>query len=87
MTFIMTDGMMVQDVVVGRPRDGDDRVAWLLDHRRFDKALAVLETDRGLKPSTHEQVPFYRNGVFLLGLPSRVCVYVKGHMHTIFRQR
>ncbi len=44
-----------QDVVVGRPRDGDDRVAWLLDHGRFDKALAVLDTDRGLKASTHEQ--------------------------------
>lgn len=41
---------------MGRPRDGDDRVAWLLDHRRFDKALAVVETDRGLKASTHEQV-------------------------------
>ena len=45
-----------QDVVVGRPRDGDDRVAWLLDHGRFDKALSVLDTDRGLKASTHEQV-------------------------------
>ena len=42
---------------MGRPRDGDDRVAWLLDHGRFDKALSVLETDRGLKASTHEQVP------------------------------
>ena len=41
---------------MGRPRDGDDRVAWLLDHKRFDKALAVLDTDRGLKASTHEQV-------------------------------
>ena len=47
---------MMQDVVVGKPRDGDDRVAWLLDHRRFDKALSVLETDRGLKKSTHAQV-------------------------------
>ncbi|BDA42740.1 Vacuolar protein sorting-associated protein 41 homolog [Coccomyxa sp. Obi] len=45
-----------KDVVVGRPRDGDDRVAWLLDHKRFDKALAVLDTNRGLKASTHEQV-------------------------------
>lgn len=41
---------------MGRPRDGDDRVAWLLDHKRFDKALAVLDTDRGLKASTHEEV-------------------------------
>jgi hypothetical protein len=49
--------LIEQDVVVGRPRDGDDRVAWLLDHHRFDKALAVLESDRGLKASTHEQVP------------------------------
>ena len=49
-------GSMMQDVVVGKPRDGDDRVAWLLDHQRFDKALSVLETDRGLKKSTHAQV-------------------------------
>lgn len=49
-------GNMLQDVVVGKPRDGDDRVAWLLDHQRFDKALSVLETDRGLKKSTHAQV-------------------------------
>ena len=41
---------------MGKPRDGDDRVAWLLDHQRFDKALSVLETDRGLKKSTHAQV-------------------------------
>jgi hypothetical protein len=47
---------LLQDVVVGKPRDGDDRVAWLLDHQRFDKALSVLETDKGLKKSTHAQV-------------------------------
>jgi hypothetical protein len=41
---------------VGRPRDGDDRVAWLLQHGRFDKALAVCEATRGLKPATHEKV-------------------------------
>ena len=41
---------------MGKPRDGDDRVAWLLEHQRFDKALSVLETDRGLKKSTHTQV-------------------------------
>ena len=45
-----------QDVVVGRPRDGDDRVAWLLEHGRYDKALAVCESTRGLKPATHEKV-------------------------------
>jgi len=47
---------VLQDVVVGKPRDGDDRVAWLLDHQRFDAALSVLETDTGLKKSTHTQV-------------------------------
>jgi len=47
---------VLQDVVVGKPRDGDDRVAWLLDHQRFDAALSVLETDKGLKKSTHAQV-------------------------------
>ena len=51
---------------MGKPRDGDDRVAWLLDHQRFDKALSVLETDRGLKKTTHTQVtaactPWFHN--------------------------
>ncbi len=58
---------VAQDVVVGRPRDGDDRVAWLLDHKRFDKALAVLDTNRGLKASTHEQARFKASGVQSFG--------------------
>ena len=49
---------MAQDVVVGRPRDGDDRVSWLLDHGKYDKALAVCDSTRGLKASTHEKVSF-----------------------------
>ncbi len=40
---------------MGRPRDGDDRVAWLLDHGHFTAALGVLEADRGLRPTTHQQ--------------------------------
>ncbi len=48
-------GRRAQDVVVGRPRDGDDRVAWLLDHGHFTAALGVLEADRGLRPATHQQ--------------------------------
>ena len=50
-------GKCAQDVVVGRPRDGDDRVAWLLDHGHFMAALDVLEADRGLRPATHQQAP------------------------------
>lgn len=40
---------------MGRPRDGDDRVAWLLDHGHFTAALDVLEADRGLRRETHQQ--------------------------------
>ena len=52
---------LLQDIVVGRPRDGDDRVAWLLEHRRFDKALEILETDKTLRPATHQQVDMLHN--------------------------
>ncbi len=55
---------------MGRPRDGDDRVAWLLDHKHFDKALAVLETDRGLKASTHEQVGPILCNAYIADLPA-----------------
>ena len=43
---------------MGRPRDGDDRVAWLLDHGHFTAALDVLEADRGLRRETHQQARF-----------------------------
>ena len=48
--------MACQDVVVGRPRDGDDRVAWLLDHKRFTHALRVVESDPTLRPATLNEV-------------------------------
>jgi hypothetical protein len=44
-------------VVVGRPRDGDDRVAWLLQRRRFREALAIASTDRSLRKHNRQQVP------------------------------
>lgn len=34
-----------RDVVVGRPRDGDDRVSWLLQRRRFPEALKIASSD------------------------------------------
>lgn len=40
---------VVQDVVIGRPREGADRVAWLAARRRFPEALAVAEQDAGIK--------------------------------------
>ena len=85
----------VQDVVVGKPRDGDDRVAWLLDHQRFNKALSVLETDRGLKKSTHAQVsacctswPLLEPGRLAQGVLGNILAmaglqpcYLQGHLH------
>ena len=47
----------LQDVVVGRPRDGDDRVAWLLQRGRFREALAIAGTDRSLRKHNRAQVP------------------------------
>jgi hypothetical protein len=41
---------------VGRPRDGDDRVAWLLQRRRFREALAIASTDRSLRKHNRQQV-------------------------------
>ena len=37
-----------QDIVVGRFRDAEDRVEWLLEARRFEDALALAERARGL---------------------------------------
>ena len=39
-----------------RPRDGDARVAWLLERRRFRQALAIAETDSTLVLLDFEQV-------------------------------
>ena len=41
---------------MGRPRDGDDRVAWLLQRRRFREALAIASTDRSLRKHNRPQV-------------------------------
>lgn len=41
---------------MGRPRDGDDRVAWLLQRRRFREALAIAATDRSLRKHNRQQV-------------------------------
>jgi len=34
-----------QGIIVGRPRDGNDRVAWLSERGRYAEALSVAEED------------------------------------------
>ena len=36
----------MQGLIVGRPRDGADRVAWLVQRQRYAEALSVAEQDR-----------------------------------------
>ena len=36
-------------MVVARPRDPDDRVAWLLEKSRFAEALQAAEKDRKVR--------------------------------------
>lgn len=38
-----------KDVIVAKPRDDDDHVAWLLDHDHFEEALQVTLTSQTLK--------------------------------------
>lgn len=40
---------------MGRPRDGSDRVTWLLQHSRFEQALHIIESDVTLSQATREQ--------------------------------
>ena len=48
--------MKLQDIVVGKPRDGDDRIDWLIQYARFEDALTILEADSSLHASSHEKV-------------------------------
>jgi len=49
--------MSPRDVVVGKPRDQDDHVDWLLEHQRFQDALKVTqEKSRYLKRHTCQEV-------------------------------
>ena len=48
----------MQEIVVSRPRDGCDRVTWLLEHSRFEQALEIIETDTTLTQSMREQANF-----------------------------
>lgn len=45
----------MQEIIVGRPRDGSDRVTWLLDQSRFAQALDIIESDVTLSQATREQ--------------------------------
>ena len=48
----------VQDLVIGRPRDSEDRIDWQIEHARFEEALDLAEKDISLKVSTHQKVSF-----------------------------
>lgn len=56
-----------QAVLVGRTRDADDRVTWLLGAKRFGTALALAEEKRGgrrlVKQETYDKVGGLRFGV------------------------
>ncbi|KAL0041397.1 hypothetical protein WJX79_002126 [Trebouxia sp. C0005] len=45
-----------KEIIVGRPRDGGDRVTWLLEHSRYEQALNIIESDVTLAQATREQV-------------------------------
>merc|ERR1739848_453109 len=41
-----------RDIVLARPRGPDDRIQWLLENKKFEEALHVMETGKVLKDST-----------------------------------
>eukprot|EP00191_Tetraselmis_sp_GSL018_P024055 CAMPEP_0177627530 /NCGR_PEP_ID=MMETSP0419_2-20121207/31253_1 /TAXON_ID=582737 /ORGANISM="Tetraselmis sp., Strain GSL018" /LENGTH=661 /DNA_ID=CAMNT_0019128691 /DNA_START=219 /DNA_END=2200 /DNA_ORIENTATION=- len=45
-----------KDIVLGRPRDGEDRVAWMLEKKRFEEALRLLESGEAARETTREKV-------------------------------
>ena len=43
-----------KDIVLGKPRDEDDHIEWLLDHKQFEQALEQTQKlERQLKKFTH----------------------------------
>jgi len=49
--------MSPHDVVVGKPRDEDDHVDWLVQHQRFQEALALTqEKEKYLKKHSFQEV-------------------------------
>ncbi len=55
-----------QYVVVGRPRGAGDRVAWLLEHQRWEDALDIARAERQQQPSMYEEVRCCRAAVVVL---------------------
>ena len=47
-----------RDIVLARPRGPDDRIQWLLENKKFEEALHVMETGKVLKDSTMEQIGY-----------------------------
>ena len=65
----------LQEIIVSRPRDGCDRVTWLLEHARYEQALDIIETDATLTQSTREQVcPGFSGPLSVLGSVKKVNV-------------
>jgi hypothetical protein len=46
----------VQDIVIGRHRDTEDRISWLLSAGRFEAALALAEADSSLPRAVFDTV-------------------------------
>lgn len=44
----------MQDIVIGRFRDPQDRVTWFLEHRRFEEALQLAESDASLPAALYD---------------------------------
>lgn len=47
---------VVQDIVVGRHRDTEDRISWFLGAGQFEAALAIAEADRSLPTAVYDTV-------------------------------
>ncbi len=59
----MVSSMYMQEIIVGRPRDGSDRVTWLLEHSRYEQALDIIESDVTLTQATREQASCSASGL------------------------
>eukprot|EP00798_Chlamydomonas_sp_ICE-L_P008222 gene8222-1488_t len=45
-----------KDILVGRTRDSEDRITWLLARKRFEEALLIAEADRSLPHAIYDNV-------------------------------
>ena len=45
-----------KDIIVAKPREDDDHVAWLVERNRFDEALDAIKSSRNMRKFTYSQV-------------------------------